>query len=442
MKLFYRVVILFFLYSCSFDKNSGIWKNENSPTKYENDKIFKDFKNVSSSAETFKKIIPIDNKFIFKIDNPYQNKSWTDIFYGKNNNFKNFKYDNLNKVFLKSKKLSKYKSSDYILFSDDNLIFSDERGNILIYSVRENSILKKFNFYKKKYKHIIKKLKISTEKNIIYVSDNIGYIYAYNYKTNKVIWAKNYKIPFRSNIKLQSNNIITSNQNNDLIIIEKDTGNLVKLIPSEETTINNLFINNIASGKEELFFLNTYGSLYSFDKKNFNLNWFINFNKSINLRLGNIFTGTELVHYNNKILVSSNENFYILDSKRGSVISKNNFSLLQRPIIINDYIFLITKNNFLISLNSQNGQIIYSYDIAQKAADFINTKKKKLEIKNIMLVNNSIFIFLKNSNVIKFDLRGEITEIIKLPSSLNSHPIIVKSSLLYLNKKNKLFIIN
>ena len=67
-------------------------------------------------------------------------------------------------------------------------------------------------------------------------------------------WAKNYKIPFRSNIKLQSDNVITSNQNNDLIILEKDTGNLVKLIPSEETTINNLFINNIASGKEELFF--------------------------------------------------------------------------------------------------------------------------------------------------------------------------------------------
>ena len=46
--------------------------------------------------------------------------------------------------------------------------------------------------------------------------------------------------------------------------------------------------------------------------------------------------------------------------------------------MINDYIFLITKNNFLISLNSRNGQIIYSYDIAQKAADFINTKKKKI----------------------------------------------------------------
>ena len=73
----------------------------------------------------------------------------------------------LNKVFCKSKKLSKYKSSDYILFSDDNLIFSDERGNILIYSVRENSIVKKFNFYKKKYKHIIKKLKISKSKYYI-----------------------------------------------------------------------------------------------------------------------------------------------------------------------------------------------------------------------------------------------------------------------------------
>lgn len=442
MKLFYSVVILFFLNSCSFDKNSGIWKNDNSLTNNENEKIFKDFKNVSSSTETFEKIIPINKKFNFKINDPYKNQSWTDIFYGKNNNLKNFKYDNFNKVTLKSKKLSRYKSDDYILFNKNNLIFSDERGNLFVYSVKQNSILSKFNFYQKKYKHIKKKLRISTEKNIIYVSDNIGYIYAYNYEKNKIIWAKNYKIPFRSNIKLQPDKILISNQNNDLVILEKNTGNLIKLIPSEETTINNLFMNNIASGKENIFFLNTYGSLYSFNKNNFNLNWFINFNKSLNLSLSNIFTGTEIVQYKNNLLVASNESFYILDSQNGSIISKNNFSLLQRPIIINNYIFLITKNNFLISLNSQNGQIIYSYDIAQKVADFINTKKKKLEVKNIMLVNNNLFIFLKNSNVLKFDLRGEIIEIIKLPSSLHSQPIIANSSLLYLNNKNRLFILN
>ena len=61
----------------------------------------------------------------------------------------------------------------------------------------------KFNFYKKKYKKIKKKLNFIIENGIIYVSDNIGYLYAFNYKTKKFLWAKNYKIPFRSNIKLK-----------------------------------------------------------------------------------------------------------------------------------------------------------------------------------------------------------------------------------------------
>ena len=31
---------------------------------------------------------------------------------------------------------------------------------------------------------------------ILYVGDNIGYIYALDYKNNKILWAQNYKIPF------------------------------------------------------------------------------------------------------------------------------------------------------------------------------------------------------------------------------------------------------
>ena len=52
---------------------------------------------------------------------------------------------------------------------------------------------------------------------------------------------KNYKIPFLSNIKMLSEKIIVSNQNNDLYILDKLNGNLIKQIPSENTKINNLF---------------------------------------------------------------------------------------------------------------------------------------------------------------------------------------------------------
>ena len=70
-------------------------------------------------------------------------------------------------------------------------------------------------------------------------------VYAYNYEIDQILWAKDFKTPFRSNIKVSSNNLVVSNENNDLLILNINTGDLKKLIPSEEMTINNTFINNI-----------------------------------------------------------------------------------------------------------------------------------------------------------------------------------------------------
>ena len=98
---------------------------------------------------------------------------------------------------------------------------------------------------------------------------------------------KNFKIPFRSNLKLSSNKLILANQNNDLLIINKYNGNLIKLIPTESTSINNKFINNIALSNKEILFFNTYGSLYSISLDQLKLNWFLNLNKNIDLNLSN-----------------------------------------------------------------------------------------------------------------------------------------------------------
>ena len=442
MKFFYVLVIIFFFNNCSFDNKSGIWKNENSISNDEDNNVFKDFKKISSSTERYSENISIKPEFVFKLEKPKKNNSWPDFFYNKNNNFRNLKYTELNKVFLKTKKLSKSATNQYLLFENNNLILNDQKGNVIIYSINKNSIISKFNFYKKKYKSIKKNLNLIVDSGVIFVADNIGYIYAYDYKNNEVLWAKNYKVPFRSNLKITSNKVITSNQNNDLFIIDKYNGNLIKQIPSEETIINNSFVNNIALSDEEIFFLNSYGSLYSIDINDFNLNWFMNLNQSLDLNLANLFLGSEIVYSNKKIFLSSNNNFYVIDGKNGSIINKKNFSSAFKPIVTNNYIFIITENNFLVSMNLQTGAIIYSYEISKKVAKFINSKKKSLGIKNLMLVNNALFIFLNNSHIIKFNIRGEIDETIKLPSYLNSHPIFVDNFLLYLNKKNKLLLIN
>ncbi len=442
MRLFFCMIILVIVQGCSFDKRSGIWINKNEYENNENIDVLKDFKKIYSTGESYNQTKPLNKEFIFKIDSPYSNKSWNDILYNKNNKFINFKYNDLNQNIFKSKKLTSHSPSRYILIHNKNLFINDDRGNVLIYSIDNNKIITKINFYKKKFKNLKKELNFIVEDDTIFISDNIGFIYAYNYVNNEMIWAKNYKIPFRSNIKLTSSKIITSNQNNDLFILDKSTGNLIKQIPTEETLINNLFTNNIALSNNQIYFLNTFGSLYSINILNNKINWFINLNKSLDLNLTNLFNGNKLVYHNNKIIVSSNENFFIIDSKNGSIIDKKNFSSLYQPLLINNYLFLVTKNNLLVAMKLDNGEIIYSYDIADKVAKFINSNKKELRIKNIILVNNEIYVFLRNSFILKFDLKGEINEIYKLSYSLLSYPIFVNNLLFFLDKKKRLIAIN
>jgi outer membrane protein assembly factor BamB len=207
MKLFYALIILTLLQNCSFDNKTGIWKNDNIITKDEKDS-FEEFKTLSTEQEFFDKIISIKKNFNLEIPNQINAIEWKDIFYNRSNNFDNFKYNNSNQIILKSKKISNYKINESLLFIDNNLIVSDQKGNIIIYSISQKKILIKFNFYKKRFKKFQKKLNLIVKNNIIYVSDNLGYLYAYDYKNNKIIWAKNYKVPFRSNLKILKTNLL------------------------------------------------------------------------------------------------------------------------------------------------------------------------------------------------------------------------------------------
>ena len=158
----------------------------------------------------FNKRVNLDKNFSFKLSKTKNNNSWFDQYYDETNNSENFFVNSLENEIFSSRKLSRNKTSKFTFFSGENLILNDEKGNIIIYSTRDYNVSHKFNFYKKKFKNVKKILNIIIDKNIIYVSDNLGYLYSYDLKLNKIIWAKNYKVPFRSNLKLNNDKIFAS----------------------------------------------------------------------------------------------------------------------------------------------------------------------------------------------------------------------------------------
>ena len=439
----YYFLIIFLVSGCSFDNKSGIWNNENIIST-NSKKAQGEFVELNEllKIEIFNKTIDLNNEFKFNLSSPVNNFEWRDYFYKNSNNFDNFKYSKLDNEIFKSKKLSRKKSEGFAIFENNKFIFSNQEGDIILFLVSENRILNKFNFYKK-FKNLKKKLNLIIENNIIYVSDNLGYLYAYDSKLNKILWAKNYKIPFRSNMKVDNNNIYTSNQNNDFLIIEKNSGEVLKKIPTEENNIQNIFINNIAlDEKNFLFFLNSYGSLYSIDTNTLQVRWFINLNQSLNSNYLNNFLSSEIVYHKKKIIISTNYYTYIINSENGFIISKLNFSSKVKPIINNNYLFLVTKNNFLIAFDLINLKILYSYNIDDQVAKKLKIKKKKISLKDLLLVNDDLLILLNNSYILYFDIRGKLKVIKKLNASMNTKPIFVDNAMLYLDNKNKLRILN
>ena len=442
MKLFLLIIISFFLFNCSFDKKTGIWTDENNDINNVKNDTLKEFKKISTSSNIYNKKIFLKQNSIFNISKPVSNLHWNDIFYQNNNNLTNFEYSNINQIIFKSKKLTKNSINKYKLYHDGKVIISDLEGNINVFSVTENKVVAKFNFYKKRFKRIEKKINLIVEKDIIFVSDNLGYIYSYDYINQKIVWAKNYKVPFSSNLKIFKNNIIASDQNNHLYIINKKNGDLIKLIPTEETVIKNQFINSLSvDNRGNLFFLNSFGSLYSIDINTLNINWFYNFNKSFDLSPSNLFIGNQIINNDKYVIMSSNNDTFIIEVNTGSIIKKFNFSSLIRPIIINNVVFFITNNNFLIAINLETKNILYSLNITEiknlKIKNFTNNI-----VKNIMILDSSIFVFLKNSKVLIFDIYGEFKKIIKIQSNMQSYPISIDGSILYLNDKNKLIVLN
>ena len=442
MKFYLTLILLVILQSCSFDNKTGIWNNANE-IAIKQDEIFRDFETLYSEEKSFNSTIEASNNLKVKLKKKKTNLVWNDKFYNNSNNFDNFIYENINQLVFKSKKLSRNKLNENILFDGKNVITSDSRGNIIVYSTEKQEIIYQYNFYKKKLKKIEKKLNFIIENKIIYVADNIGYLYAINYLDKKIVWAKNYKKPFRSNLKITQDDLLVADQDNLLYFINKYNGNKKKNFPTEEVILKNNFYNSLANDDNNIFFLNTFGSLYSIILKDKKIQWFVNLNQSLDLNTNSLFYSNPIIINKNKIIVSSNPYLYILEKNSGLTKVKFLIDSIIKPISSGQKVFLVTKDQLLVCIDEDSGKVDFSIDINQETSNFLGTKNKKtLKAKMISIVNDELYLFLKNSYVIKVNMGGKIQQIDKLPAKLGTFPIFINNSIVYLNNKNRLIILD
>ena len=177
-------------------------------------------------------------------------------------------------------------------------------------------------------------------------------------------------------------------------------------------------------------------------KKTLRIVWFLNLNRSLDLNPSNLFSGNEIISYRDKIAISTSDTTYFLDKNNGAIIFKKNFSSKVKPLIDNNYYFTITQNDLMICMSLISGEIIYSYNIYQQVKDYLKNINVKVEYNMFAIANSKIFIFFNSSNLLKFNLNGNLENIIKLPTKIKSLPIFFDEFILFVDRKGQITILN
>lgn len=439
-KFFLGTIICVFFYNCSFDNKTGIWtgSNQTVPKNRVNQNlelIFKEDKDILKE-----KNLSSEQKIV--LDKPRLYVSWPQSNQNKFNNINNLNFENTG-AYEKYNKISNSKVSKNIIINDNRLFFSDTKGNIGIFSFNENRLVYQYNFYKKKIKKTKKKIKLIIKDNLVIAADNFGYLYCLDYKKNKLIWAKNFLVPFRSNLKIINNVLILADEKNKIVLINIKNGKKIDELYTQPSEAVSNFESSFALDKNNnILFLSTNGTLYSMNLiNNKKVNWIKNFKPENEI----VFNARPIVISDDKILIST-DNKIELFSSEGKTIWDLNIKTNILPIISGNTIFVISEDNYLLLINKDSGNIVFSKNIFSLVKEEYENKynKKIKKIDNIFLIKNKLLLISNNAFFIELDLQNSLkAESIKKNSfDIASDIIFYNKQMIFVSNKKRIFKVN
>ncbi len=451
MKNLLLIFVALITISCSFDNKTGIWKDASSipvdnqvVNTIEENQSERKYVDTSEQSTMFNDEVDASSGSILKLDNPVVIDNWNEQYGSITNNISSISHSGPKTLISRSSKLSKFSRNKNIVFYKNDLITFDHKGRIFIYSV----ILKKkvyiYNFYKKNFKDFSKYIYLKINENILYAADNLGYVYAIDLKNESLVWAKNFGIPFRSNIKVIDGQVLLANQDNKVYSLDAETGNKNWQFSTSETFLKNDFKNNIAIDKssKSLLFLNTNGELFSINYINQKINWVLNFKKSSPSQDSTLFLSQPIALKSNNLIVSTEKATISYSTEDSSKNWSLGVEAALKPTITSNHTFVLSKNNLLICVENKTGNVLWSVNILK---NFEPKFKRKIgKFSDFKIVNNELNLFSKNGYLLSLNYNdGNLKYIKKISKKgINSEVVFLNNNMFLIDNKNKLLKFN
>ena len=430
MNKYLKVCLVFILITnCSLDKKTGFWTKSS---------ILKAQKQANTK-NIFEKDKKLDEEFNsdlkIRLTATFTKNSFTNNF-NNNNGRVNYNGDLKSLTKFNFSKIKNFNQLEpEISFYKNSVIFFDNKGSILKFDKTSKLIWNK-NYYERHEKKLNPVLFIANNNNTLIVADNIAKYYALDINTGELLWKKNSIAAFNSQVKIYKDKFFVVDFENILRCFSIKDGEELWKVKTEKSLIKSQKKNSLIIINDKIYFSNSIGDISSVDIDTGNLIWLTPTKDSSIYETAFLLQTSDLVADNNSIIFSNNQNeFFSLDSMSGSIKWKQKINSSLRSTIIDNLIFAISNEGYLIIIDKNTGNII-------RITSIFDQLKKREMLKTIPVgfVVGSDNIYLTTSNgklfVISI-LTGKINSIVKIDNDKISRPFILNQNI-FIVKENSI----
>jgi outer membrane protein assembly factor BamB len=431
-KIFYFFIIFILISECSLNKNSKFWtstKNIQKENNIEYEEVFSNEGALKKELNTNLKI-KLKNKNLRKISiNNYNNTGQL--------NFDGDLKESISYRFSKIKNFNQLEPE--ISFYKDNVIFFDNKASILRFN-NESDLIWKKNYYSKVEQKMGPVLELENNGKYIIVADNFSKYYMLDIFTGKQIWIKNNLAPFNSQIKIYKDKFFIIDFSNTLRCFSLKNGDELWNIKTENTLIKSQKKLSMVIIDEIVYFNNSIGDISAVEINKGELLWQLPTQSSLIYESAFSLETSDIITDKENLFLSNNKNqLFSINAATGTINWENKVNSNIRSIIIDEFIFTISIEGYLIILEKNSGNIIRVTDV------FKNFRQKKIDDVSptgFIIGLKNIYLSTDKGRLLVIDiLSGKIKSTLKIDNDKISKPFIQGKNL-FLIKDNAIIKLN
>ena len=433
MKYFLIFFLSLIIFSCSSDKDKKV---DLEVFKNQGEKI-----NVFEANNIFDK--EISSKSPLLLNSPQSNKDWVYEHFSSNNLYEHLVYEGkFQDIFKKSigDYINKNNDSGSLLVSNEFVFFSDEKGKIYKFDIKNQRVIWELKIYESSLNNYPKNIALYLNSNILYAADNLGFLYSIDTETGKPIWQQNYGVPFSSNLNFYKSILYVVNQNSRLYAFNPIDGEKIWSFESLSGLIKPSRSSSISILNNNLLFTNDVGDVTVIDLNQQVIVWTKNILSQNTISNNLIFKTSNLLIDKKDVFVSSNNGDLLnFNFDTGEIKWSHKLSSIQNHISTDKYLFVLTENGFIIAFNKTNGTILWSLNLTKFSRD----SKTVPSYYGLLLASNNLYATSSNGDIYKISANdGTYISHKKINSDLSRAPIIVDNRIFILNRSSELIILN